>query len=508
MSRVTPGSLGRTCGLSPEGIGGHLIGIEAHIAQGLPAFGIVGLPGTAVGEARWRVRSAFDRAGCRWPEGRITVGLSPADVPKDGTALDLPIAIALLAAESRVPEPAASTILVGELGLDGSVRPVRRALALTLAASRAGFRTILLSAQDVHEAALVPGIEVLGVRSLVHAIAVLAGDDDAVRVDPSCPPAWAAHDDDVLDLADVRGQQVARFAIEVAAAGGHHVALIGTPGAGKTMLARRMPGLLPPLDEQAGLEVAAIRSAAGQVPRLDRPFIAPHHSASAAAMLGAVRARGIRPGAVTLAHHGVLFLDEVAEFARPCLEGLRQPLEDGTVALLRADRSEVLPASFQLIAAANPCPCGQAVGRGEQCTCTAMARRRYAERLSGPFLDRIDLRVMVEKPSTGDLRSGAGEATAEIAQRVREARERASARFASRPWSVNAQIPAGALRTSCAPDAAGIALLERLGEGERGVRGIDRVARVAWTVADLRGAPRPGAEDIAAAWALRSGAHG
>lgn len=495
MSRV-----GSALGLAPDGIAASVVSVEAHVARGLPSLGIVGLPGASVGEARWRVRSAFDSAGLRWPEGRLVVGLSPADLPKDGTGLDLAMAIALLVADGQVPAVPATMAFAGELGLDGTVRHVRHALAIASGAAAAGLGTVVVPVDDAGAAALVPGIEAVGVRSLAHCAAVLRGEEPPVR------PAGAGRSHragGAPDLADVRGQPMARLAVEVAAAGGHHLALTGTPGSGKTMLAQRLHGILPPLDGSDALAVATIRAVTGEEPLADRPCVAPHHSASPAAVLGSVSARGVRPGAVTRAHLGVLLLDEAPEFARPALEGLRQPLEEGEVRLMRVDRITTLPARFQLALTANPCPCGHGDGRGERCACTAQARRRYAERLSGPLLDRVDLRIAAAKPSRGELRAGPGEPSSVVAERVLAARERASARLAGTPWRVNAHVPAGPLRAGLPEDAAG--LLDRFAEREPGLRGIDRMLRVAWTLADLAGLDRPGADEVAMAAALRGG---
>ena len=494
-------SVGTAHGLAPDGITASVVSVEAHVARGLPSLGIVGLPGASVGEARWRVRSAFDSAGLRWPEGRLVVGLSPADLPKDGTGLDLPIAVSLLLADGGVPAVPSTMAFAGELGLDGSVRHVRHTLAIVAGAAEAGFGTVIVPVDDADAGAMVPGIEVLGVRSLAHCAAVLRGEASPVR-----PVAGAVRVSScgAPDLADVRGQTTARLAVEVAATGGHHLALTGSPGSGKTMLARRLHGLLPELEGADALAVATIRAVTGEEPGADRPCIAPHHSASPAAILGSVRARGVQPGAVTRAHLGVLLLDEAPEFARPALEGLRQPIEEGEVRLMRVDRSTALPARFQLVLTANPCPCGHGDGRGERCTCPAQARRRYAERLSGPLLDRVDLRIPMAKPSRGELRAGAGESSAVVAERVLAARERSAARLAGTPWRVNAEVPAPALRSGLPHDAT--ALLEQIAEREPGLRGIDRVLRVSWTLADLAGLDRPGADEVAMAAALRGGA--
>ena len=488
------------------GVTARIVDVEADVGSGLPGLTIVGLADTAVSESRDRVRAAIEHSGLDWPRTRVTVALMPASLPKRGSALDAAIAVAILAASRQVPEDAAAaSCVLGELGLDGRIHAVPGAIAAALGI-QGGDTRLLVPAAGVGEAALVPGVDVGGVRDLAHLVRVLkgetpperGGDDHAVDVAPS------------PDLADVRGQSEARRALEVAAAGGHHLAMIGVPGVGKTLLAERLPGLMPLLDDITALEVTAIQSAAGLDPRgLVRrvPFQAPHHSASMTAIVGGGQAGRLRIGAATLAHRGVLFLDEAPEFARSVLDALRQPLESGEVHIARADISGVLPARFCLVLAANPCPCGKGMGMDASCACSPGDRRRYAAKMSGPVMDRIDLRVALERPSLAHI-GEQGEATAAVAARVAEARARSSARWSAEgvTWRVNGDVPGAALRNRHTPDEGGEQLLRTaFSRGALSMRGADRVLRVAWTLADLDGVARPGADHVANAMVLRGG---
>lgn len=488
------------------GVSARVVVVEANISSGLPGLTIVGLADTAVSESRDRVRSAIEHSGLEWPRTRVTVALLPASLPKRGSALDAAIAVAILAASGQVPGHAATRACVlGELGLDGRIHPVPGAISTALALQGDDTR-LLVPVAGVGEALLVPGVDAGGIRDLTHLVAVLRGEaapesvEEAVTM-PQCPPP---------DLADVRGQAEARHALEVAAAGGHHLAMVGVPGVGKTLLAERLPGLIPELDDATALEVTAIHSAAGLDPRgLTRraPFQAPHHSASTTAIVGGGQSGRLRIGAATLAHRGVLFLDEAPEFARPVLDALRQPLESGEVRIARADVSGILPARFSLVIAANPCPCGRGAGMASTCACSSVDRRRYAAKLSGPILDRIDLRVTLERPALAQIGTP-GESTAAVAARVAEARERSASRWArsEASWHLNAEAPGAALRERYGPDEAGAQLLRTaFARGSLSMRAADRVLRVAWTLADLRGCLRPGADEIASAMSLRGG---
>ncbi|WP_030544493.1 YifB family Mg chelatase-like AAA ATPase [Streptomyces albus] len=524
----------RTCSVALAGIEGVVVEVQADLEPGIAAFTLVGLPDKSLVESRDRVRAAVVNSGAEWPQKKLTVGLSPASVPKSGSGFDLAVACAVLGAAERIdPRRIADLMMIGELGLDGRVRPVRGVLPAVLAAAEAGYEQVVVPEQTAAEAALVPGIAVLGVRSLRQLIAVLSDDPvpeeeptEAGRPDPmlaglALPGSGAAAGlagrsaeggGPLPDLADVAGQRAARTALEVAAAGGHHLYLKGPPGAGKTMLAERLPALLPPLTRRESLEVTAVHSVAGVLPPgrplIDTaPYCAPHHSATMPSLVGG--GNGLpRPGAVTLAHRGVLFLDEAAEFSGRVLDALRQPLESGHVVVARSAGVVRLPARFLLVLAANPCPCGRHSLSGAGCECSPAVVRRYQARLSGPLMDRVDLRVGVEPVGRRALLDGGvgGEPTAVVAGRVLQARERAAARLAESPWRVNGEVPGHELRTRWRPDPGALREAER--DMERGLltaRGLDRVLRVAWTVADLAGHDRPAAADVALALQLRTG---
>lgn len=519
----------RTCSVALVGVEGVPVEVQADLEPGVATFTLVGLPDKSLVESRDRVRAAVVNSGVDWPQKKLTVGLSPASVPKGGSGFDLAVACSVLSAADRIdPRRIADLLMIGELGLDGRVRPVRGVLPAVLAAADAGYREVVVPEQTVAEAALVPGIAVLGVRTLAQLIAVLTdapvpeaeppsgeGVPDLAMSGLSLPGGGygvpAAHERRV-DLREVAGQHTARRALEVAAAGRHHLFLKGPPGAGKTLLAERLPGLLPDLSPQESLEATAVHSVAGVLPPgqplVSRPpYYAPHHSASMASLIGG--GTGLpRPGAVSLAHHGVLFLDEAAECGVRVLDALRQPLESGHVMVARAQGMLRMPARLLLVLAANPCPCGRHGTSGGECECRPASVRRYRARLSGPLLDRVDLRVAVEPVTRAELLSSASsaECTATVADRVAAARERASARLVDTPWGTNSEVPGHDLRTRW-PLASG-ALRNAESDMERGfltARGLDRVLRVAWTVADLSGHDRPTAEDVDFALELRTG---
>ncbi|EGX60250.1 magnesium chelatase [Streptomyces zinciresistens K42] len=524
----------RTCSVALVGVEGVVVEVQADLEPGVAAFTLVGLPDKSLTESRDRVRAAVVNSGDEWPQKKLTVGLSPASVPKAGSGFDLAVACAVLGAAERIdPRVLADIVMIGELGLDGRVRPVRGILPAVLAAADAGYEQVVVPESAAAEASLVPGVSVLGVRSLRQLIAVLADEpvpeeepDDQGRPDPllaglRVPGTGAAtgmhgmgavEPDHGHDLADVVGQRPARTAVEVAAAGGHHLFLEGPPGAGKTMLAERMPAVLPRLGRLESLEVTAVHSVAGLLPPgrplIDvAPYCAPHHSATMQALVGG--GPGVaRPGAVSLSHRGVLFLDETPEFSGRALDALRQPLEAGHVVIARSAGVVRFPAKFLMVLAANPCPCGRFSRTDDLCECPPSAVRRYQARLSGPLLDRVDLRVQVERVTRAQLteRGARGESTATVADRVCAARERAGARLDGTPWRTNSEIPGRELRSRWYAVPGAMDEAER--NLERGVltaRGLDRVLRVAWTVADLAGHDRPDATDVALALQLRTG---
>ena len=503
--------LAQVNGVVLSGVTGTMVEVQVEVGDGLPSVGVIGLPDTSVTESRWRTRSALATVGAEWPARRVTINLSPAEVPKNGAGLDLPIAVGVLRASGRIPDVGlASTAFIGELGLDGRLRPTRGALAGALAARRSGIERVIVAPSSAGDMRCLPGLRVAAAVDLAQVIAILAGNDPGGAAATSVRDVAPADEagSDPIDLADLRGHEHARFALAVAAAGGHHLALVGAPGVGKTMLAERLPSVLPDFDDDTAVEVAALHSVAllnrGGSEFRRPPYRSPHHSSSSAALLGSTQGRTVRPGAATLAHRGVLFLDEAPEFARPCLEGLRQPLESGVVSLHRSGWSGVLPAAFQLVMAANPCPCGQRVGAGSACSCSSQAVRRYAARLSGPLMDRIDIRLRLSRPTAQELNAaGPAEGSSAVRERVTVARARAALRFAGLPWSTNAAIPAAALRRDWTPAADGADLLSAMDRSAVNLRGPDRVLRMAWTVADLCGRDRPGREDIAIALGLR-----
>ena len=481
---MTGPGLARTYSISVVGIEGHLVDVETYAGAGLVAFTLVGLLDTSVREARDRVRAAFESCGLDVLDQRITVNLSPAGIPKSGSGFDLAIASSIALATGLVyPRAFQDAVIVGELALDGSIQPVRGVLPAVLAARSRGVRRVIVPEACAREARLVDGIEVIAFAHLADLIAW--GGGEAIKapfhghlgmraVEP------ARQSPAVLDMADVRGQGDAVGAMEVAAAGGHHVFLIGEPGSGKTMLASRLPTILPDLDADTALVTTSLHSVAGLVPAgtalvTRPPFQAPHHSVT------------------------------MAEFAPSVLDSLREPLESGVVNLHRSGIHTRYPASFQLVMASNPCPCGG--GRaGRHCTCSSVARRRYLARLSGPLLDRMDIRIDVHTPTRADMASCTTRDSETIRQRVSAARDRARHRLADTPWVCNAQLPGAWIRRHSGIDAELIAQLDRLVDvGASSMRGVDRMLRLAWTLADLAGAPRPTIDHIVAAQQLRNG---
>ncbi len=492
------------------GIEGYVVRVEADSSPGSPGISIIGLPDRALTEARDRVRSAIFNSGFAYPAGRLLVNLSPADVRKEGPAFDLAIALALMAIDEQIDRGALREVIaLGELALDGNLRAVSGILPMVLGARNAGFRKLIVPKRNAEEAALVDGIELYAVDCLQSAVAVMLGNGGAWRHRTSAPSITCRDEYVHGDLCDVRGQLGPKRALEIAAAGGHNLLFVGPPGCGKTMLARRLPSILPPMTSDEALEVTKIYSVAGLLSGersivQARPFRFPHHTISQTALVGGGALA--KPGEISLAHHGVLFLDELPEFSRAAIEVLRQPIEEGAVTIARAAGTFTYPARFQMVASMNPCPCGYRGTRNAECRCDDAAVAKYVSKLSGPLLDRIDLQIEVARVAFDDMvRHECAERSRDIRARVVEARKRQRRRFEGTAVTSNAGIPANAMRRYCALDDPAMRLLAHASAKRQfSARALDRIARVARTIADLAGIEDIRAEHVAEAITYRS----
>lgn len=543
--------IGNATSIGLIGLKAFTIQLQAFISGNMPNFSIVGLPDTSLSEARERVKSAHFALHCKWPEGRVTVNLSPASMPKSGASYDLAIAASILSAEKYIPLPELeNTVILGELNLDGTVLPIQGMLPIALYAKKMKFKRIIIPQENLAEAQLVEGIETIGIHHILDLITQLHGTlrEESLKLieeDPAyqhmqirehnnsndknencttlsmreenVSPLQVDSKYEIGDMAEVIGQEHTKWALQVAAAGGHHVMMIGPPGSGKTMLASRLPSIMCPLNEQEQLEVASIRSLCGTLPYYGisdiPPFEAPHHTASAASLIGG--GTGVaKPGIITRAHCGVLFMDEAPEFSPRVLQTLREPLKSGYIAISRSKGTTLYPAKFQLVIAANPCPCGYAYGNGERCTCKERERTRYFSRLSGPILDRIDIQMDVppveriimpnlQQNNAQNTSSGTSLTSNMMRHNVIVARQIARDRFAKQGWDCNAQASGTWLRKYTSQQAVGL-INQALEKHQLSLRGADRALRLAWTLADLYGHTSPNMTDIAQAISLRT----
>ena len=493
---MNEGKMAKTLSFGVSGVNGFPVNVEVFSHNGIPMMEIIGLPDTSVRESRDRVSAAIINSGREADPKRITINLAPADMKKEGPAFDLPIAVAVMIsterlkpAEGRDPENIA---LFGELSLDGRIQPVNGVLPMVISAKENNIQEIILPAANAREAACIEGIRIIPVSTLTEVIQYLEGQIDIAPQEQISYEALRKECVFPVDMAQIRGQSAARRALEVAAAGGHNMIMIGVPGSGKTMLARSLPGILPPLTFEEALETTRIHSISGRLPSgsglmVMRPFCAPHHSASVASLIGG--GQDAKPGEVSLAHNGVLFLDELPEFSRSALEALRQPLEDGVVSVSRVKRQAQYQSSFMMVAAMNPCPCGYYGSSRRACRCTPPEIRRYLERVSGPLLDRIDIQIEVDSVPISEISSSVpAESSASVAVRVAAARTLQQERYRGMRFFCNAQLDSAAIRRFCIPDNEGGKLLHMAVESmHMSMRAYNRILKVARTIADLSG---------------------
>jgi magnesium chelatase family protein len=497
-------SIATTKAIALSGIKGELITVEVDISDGLPGFSLLGLPDTALSESRERVRAALVNSGQSWPNRKVTISLLPAWLPKSGSGFDLPIAMGILGASEIVKE-ISNILFVGELSLEGNLRNTRGVLPSLICAYQNGIRRAVIPVANLAEAKLIPELEAYAFENLSEVIHWL---NTGERVSQNEFDLDITEKDLGLDFIDVAGQVEARRAAEISAAGGHNLLMIGPPGVGKTMIAERIPSILPPLSKAETLEVSAIHSITNSSRKplsSFPPFISPHHSTTRIAMVGG-GAHVIKPGVCSLAHRGILFIDEAPECNSGVLDSLRQPLESGSITISRTTGNLTFPARFILVLAANPCPCGKFSGRGRSCSCSSLQIRRYLNKLSGPLLDRIDLRVNVENVSRVELAETNNECSASIRARVIAARERAASRFAEENWKLNSEIPPRALRSKYQPDKKAMNFLhDELDKEKITARGLHKIIRASWTIADLKGLESPSLAEVVESHRLREG---
>ena len=497
-------SLATTKAIALSGLNGEVVTVEVDIADGLPGYTLLGLPDAALNESRDRVRAAIVNTGLHWPNKKVTIALLPAWLPKSGSSFDLPIAMGILGAQ-QIVSGTEDLLFVGELSLDGKLRQTRGVLPSLICAFRNGIRKAVIPKANAAEAKLLPEMEIITFEKLSEIVHWMQTGE---ITEQTSFDMQISSDEKFLDFADVAGQSAARRAAEISAAGGHNFLMIGPPGVGKTMIAERLPTILPPLSKEETLEVSAIHS----ITNSDRkplsttaPFISPHHSTTRIAMVGG-GAHVIKPGVCSLAHRGVLFIDEAPECGSGVLDSLRQPLESGSITISRANGNLTFPAQFILVLAANPCPCGKFAGKGLGCTCTSIQVRRYLNKLSGPLLDRIDLRVPVENVSRVELAEIENESSEVMRNRVIAARSVAAERFKKESWILNSEIPPRALRQQYQPERAAMNFLHDELDKERiTARGLHKIIRTSWTIADLKGVTKPTLEEVQESYRLREG---